>query len=327
MRSVSDVAAFTMAHYDIDVLGITQVTDKVFKLRTSDQNYLLKFSNDDDFVMKHLYAHKEMPNNVLSIYETRAGQEVAKDKDGFAYLTDYVSQIPMPLEKRVADYAQLLGKMHNETRLDVEHHDVEITNMYHESYHKIEKNFAILEYHMNQIEMKIARSPFEWYFMMVYPPLHGMYRRADDAMQRFYRGLSRKKQLPVAMTHGDVNAANILPSTKASYLINFEKSHFDVPARDMALFLARYHQLPGVRNIVTDYLKDQKNQLIVHDFFMRTLCTDLATLFDGGVGNSMLGISVLNEMIAPGMVAMQIFDEMNAPKKPEKKKDTAEKKQ
>lgn len=315
-----------MAHYDIDVLGITQVTDKVFKLRTTDKNYLLKFSSEDDFVMKQLFAHKEMPNNVLPIYETRSGSEVARDKDGFAYLTDYVAQIPMPLEKRVADYAQLLGKLHTETRLDVEQHDVEITNMYQENYQKLETNFSILEYHMNQIEMKIARSPFEWYLMMVYPLLYGMYRRADDAMQKFYRGLSRKKQLPIAMTHGDVNAANILPSNKASYLINFEKSHFDLPARDMTLFLAHYHQLPGVRNIVTNYLKDQKNQLIVHDFFMRTLCTDLASVFEEVVGNSLLDISILNERIAPGMVAMQIYDELNAPKKPEKKQGTAEKK-
>jgi len=207
----------------------------------------------------------------------------------------------------------------------VEQHDVEINDMYHETYQKLEANFAMLEHYMSQIEVKIARSPFEWYVMMVYPLLYGMYRRADDAMQKFYRGLSRRKQLPVAMTHGDVNAANILPSTKASYLINFEKSHFDVPARDMILFLNHYHQLPGVRNMVTNYLKEQKNPLVVHDFFMRTLCVDLGSVFDGIAQNSLLDISILNERIAPGMVAMQIYDELNAPKKPEKTSATQKK--
>ena len=319
MKSRSDIAAFAMAHYDIQVLEAVQVTDKVFKIQTSEQNYLLKFSDDDDFIMRQLYAHKEMPNNVLPIYKTRSGREVARGENGFAYLTDYIAQIPMPLEKRIADYAQLLGKLHGSTELEVEQHDVEINDMYHETYQKLESNFAALEYHMNQIEMKIARSPFEWYLMMVYPLLYGMYRRADDAMQKFYRGLSRKKQLPVAMTHGDVNAANILPSSSASYLINFEKSHFAVPARDMTLFLAHYHQLPGVRNMVTNYLKECKNPLIVHDFFIRTLCIDLVSIFDGVVGNSLLDISILNERIAPGMVAMQIYDELNAPKKSERK--------
>jgi hypothetical protein len=93
----------------------------------------------------------------------------------------------------------------------------------------------------------------------------------------------------------------------------------------MTLFLGHYHQMPGVRNMVTDYLKDYKNPLIMHDFFMRTLCVDLASVFDGVVGNSLLDISVLNERIAPGIVAMQIYDELNAPKKPEKKQGMAQK--
>lgn len=327
MNSLSDIAAWVRAHYEIDVLGAQRLTDKVFKLRTQNQDYLLKLANDDDFVMKQLYAHKEMSGNVLPIYETRSGLSVAGYEQGFAYLTDYITQIPMPLEKRIADYAQLLGKLHHETGLDVEQHDVEITEMYHETYQKLEKNFTILEAHMQRIEMKISRSPFEWYVLMVYPLLDGMYRRADEAMQKFYRKLARQKQLPVAMTHGDVNAANILPSHETSYLINFEKSHFDIPARDLTLFLGHYHQLPGIRKIVTDCLKNYKNPLIVHDFFIRSLCVDVASIFGSLIGNSLLDISILNEQIAPGMVAMQIFDELKVSKQPKKKAAAQEEKQ
>lgn len=315
--------AFAMAHYDIEILGASQLTDKVFKIRTQDKVYALKFSEEDAFVMKQLYAYKEMPDHVLPIYQTRAGLNVAQTERGFAHLTNYVSKIPMPTEKRVADYSQLLRKLHTTTGLEIEKHDVEITSMYQTDYQRIERNFALLEQRMGEVELKASRSPFEWYLMMVYPLLYGMYRRSDDAMQKFYRQLARKKQLPVAMTHGDVNMANMLPCAKHSFLINFENSEFDVPTRDMALFLNHYHQLPGVRGMVTTYLKEQKNPLVVHDFFIRTLCLDLVAVFDEISGESLLDISILNERIAPGMVALQIYDELNAPKRPEKsdKKD------
>ena len=325
MISLADIAVFVKANYSIKLIHVTQLTDKVFKLQTQNEAYVLKFARDDDLIMKQLYAHKELPDNVLPIYKTKSGASFAHHEEGLAYLTDYITRIPIPFEKQVADYIQILQKLHTRTGLDVEQHDVEITNMYNENYQLLAANFSILEHQINRIEMKIARSPFEWYVMMVYPLLYGMYRRSDDAMQKFYRGLFHKKQRPVAMTHGDINAANILPSTKTSYLINFENSGFDSPAQDLLLFLSHYHQLPGIRNMVAGYLKEQKNQLVAYDFFMRTLCIDLISVFDDLVGNSLLDISVLNERIAPGMVAMQIYDEMNAQKKPEKKQGTTPK--
>ena len=317
MISEANVLAFAHAHYDFKWLQMAPLTDKVFQLRTAQKDYVLKFSSDDDFLMKQMYAHKELPDHVLPLYKTRAGETVARLETGFAYLTDHVFEVPMPLEKRVSQYAELLGKLHAATGLEVEKHEVEISDAYQVDYQKIERNFALLEQRMSEIELKVARSPFEWYVMMVYPLLYGMYRRSDAAMQRFYRGLSRKKQLPVAMVHGDVNVANLLPCAKESYLINFEKSEFAVPGQDLVRFLRHYHQLPGVKGMVSRYLKAQKNPLIVHDFFMHGLCVDLEAALADDAMDALPAISILNESVAPGMVAMQIYDELSAPKQSE----------
>jgi len=175
-----------------------------------------------------------------------------------------------------------------------------------------------------QYEMKISRSPFEWQVVMMYPLLYGMYRRSDDAMKRFYRLLGRKKKLPISMVHGDVNVANVLPSTKTTYLINFENSSFDIPSQDMVKFLSHYHESRGTTKMIADYLKSQQDQLVVHHFFMKSLCIDLKRLADHLSGNSLIDISLINEQLAPGLIAMGIYDEMNAPKKPVKKPEKKE---
>ena len=315
MRRLSDVVIFVQAHYDIDVLRITQLTDKVFKLESKAKEYLLKFtSGDDEFLMKQLYAHKEMPESVLPIYETRSGAKMSYESDGFAYLTDYVAQTPMPFENRVRDYARLLNELHEGTLIAVDKNDDEVGWLYAEDYQRLEENFKTLETLMLQYEMKISRSPFEWQVVMMYPLLYGMYRRSDEAMKRFYQLLGRKKQLPVAMTHGDVNVANVLPSDKTTHLINFENSSFDMPSQDMLKFLSHYHQSQGTKKMIADYLKSQKDQLVVHHFFMRSLCIDLKQLTKHLSGNSLIDISLINEILAPGLIAMGIYDEMNAPK-------------
>ena len=325
MKNLSDIAIFIQAHYEIEVLDVSRLTEKAFKVHTPQKDYLLKFaSGDDEFLMKQLYAHKEMPDHVLPIYETRSGARMAYEEAGFAYLTDYVAQVPMPFENRVRDYASLLNELHEETKIVVDKNEDEISWMYADDYQRLEERFMILEAMMQQYEIKISRSPFEWQMIMMYPLMYGMFRRSDDAMKKFYQLLGRKKQLPVSMTHGDVNVANVLPSAKTTHLINFENSSFDVPSQDMLKFLFHYHQSGGTARMITDYLKSQQDQLVVYHFFMRSLCVDLKKLTDHLSGNSLIDISLLNEILAPGLIAMGIYDEMNAPKKPQKKTEKKE---
>ena len=323
--SEADVAVFAQTHYDVGVMGTQKLTSKVYRVKGTQRDYLLKFfEGNDEFLSGQLYARKEMPDSVLPIYKTRHGEWKASDGFGFAYLTDFVEQIPMPLENRVRDYASFLGELHESTKVAVDKNDDEISWLYADDYRRIEENFMLLEKMMQQCEMKLSRSPFEWQVMMMYPLLYGMYRRSDESLKRFYRLLGRKKKMPLSMTHGDVNIANILPSVKRTHLINFEDSRFDLPSQDMLKFLSHYHQSAGTTQIITDYLKAQNDQLIVHHFFMNALCVDLSLLQKLATGNALVDISLLNEKLAPGLIAMTIYDELNAPK--EKKKTASEQK-
>jgi len=326
MSRQSDVATFVHAHYDIEVRQFSQLTDKVFRVQTQQKDYLLKLAaGDDEFLMNQLYGHKEMPEIVLPIYETKSGARMATEGRNFAYLTDYVEQVPMPFESRVRDYAGLLNTLHEKTEIVVDKNDDEVSWLYEEDYRRLEACFMMLEQMQQHYEMKISRSPFEWQVVMMYPLLYGMYRRSDDAMKRFYQLLGRKKRLPIALTHGDVNVANVLPGTKRTHLINFENSSFDLPSQDMVKFLAHYHSSRGTTKIIADYLKLQKDQLVVHHFFMRSLCVDLTQLSKALTGNALIDISLLNEKLAPGLIAMGIYDEMNQPKqKPKARPQTSE---
>ena len=323
--SEADVAVFTQAHYDVGVMQAQKLTDKAYRIQGAKQDYLLKFfAGEDHFLTGQLYARKEMPDSVLPIYKTRFGNWRASDSLGFAYLTDYVEQIPMPLEHRVRDYANYLGELHDTTAVVVDKSDDEIAWLYADDYQQIETNFMLLEEMMQQYEMQMSRSPFAWQIIMMYPLLYGMYRRSDESLKRFYRLLGRRKKLPLALNHGDVNVANVLSGIKRTHLINFEASHFDLPSADMLMFLSHYHQSAGTTQIITDYLKSQTDQLIVHHFFMNSLCIDLQLLMSHLTGNALVDISLLNEKLAPGLIAMSIYDELNAPKKPSPKKVNAE---
>jgi len=320
MTDLFDIARFVEASYDIKVLQIAKLTNKTYKLATANQEFLLKFaSGDDRFLMKQLYVHKELPDVVLPIYETSNKTRKAEYEEGFAYLTDYVKQSPMPFESRVRDYGRLLNELHLATAVSVDKNDDEISWMYAADYGILEENFKILEQMVNHYEMKLSRSPFEWQVLMMYPIIYGMFRRSDESMKKFYRLLARKKQHLVSINHGDVNVANLLPGSKNNHLINFENSYFDLPTNDMLKFLRHYHQASSTTRTIADYLKEQKDQLLVHHFFMKSTCIDLLTLKKQLSGNALIDISLFNEQLAAGLVAMRLYDEFFEVKKPVKK--------
>ena len=320
MVEFSNLKGFVETHYQLDIQNIYNLTKKTYKLATDNHDYLLKFaSGDDEFIMKQLFAYKVMPSSVLPIYRTKSKTHDVKLDNQFAYLTDYIQTIPVPLEKQVQYYIELLKKLHHETELIVDLNEDKLMSIYDNEYKKLQKSYAQLQKNIEAFELKQDRSPYEWYFMMVYPILYGILHRANDELKKFYDLMKKEKKMPTCLIHGDVNVANLLVSEKATYLINFEKSEFGISSLDMSQFLKYYHHVPGVQSILLDYIKDEKNHMVKHYFFFKSLCVDIDDLLNADQNHSLTNIALLNEIIAPNILAMQIYDEIHKPPPPVEK--------
>lgn len=314
MANYDEIKVFVETHYDLAIESVTPITHKSMKVRASNHDYLLKVaSGDDDFIMKQLFAYKALSRNVLPIYRTKDNQHYVPWRDHFFYLTDYVQTIPLPLEQQIHYYIELLGKLHSETSLEVDVSDDELQRSYNKDYKRLQDSYDCLQKNMEVYELQRDRSPFEWYFMMVYPMLYTMLHHAHDELKKFYDLIKREKKLPISLIHGDVNVANLLVTEKSTYLINFEKSMFSISSLDMYYFLENYHQVPGLHSIILDYVKNEKAAALRHYFFFRSLCIDLDELNQTLQDHSLINIALLNECIAPHLMALQVYNQFNKP--------------
>ena len=314
MANYDEIKEFVQAHYDLVIESITPITQKSMKIRATNHEYLLKVaSGNDEFIMKQLFAYKSLSHNILPIYRTRDNKHCVPWRDHFFYLTDYVQTIPLPLEQQIHYYIELLGKLHAETALEVDVRDDELQRIYNKDYKRLQDSYDALQKNMEAFELRQDRSPFEWYFMMVYPMLYTMLHHAHDELKKFYDLIKKDKKMPISLIHGDVNVANLLVTEKSSYLINFEKSMFSISSVDMCLFLENYHQVPGLHSIILDYVKNEKVQALRHYFFFRSLCIDLEELNQNLQDHSLINIALLNECIPPHLMALQVYDQFNAP--------------
>ncbi|MGL4337136.1 MAG: phosphotransferase [Turicibacter sp.] len=314
MEINSELTQIIEENYPLSVESIIAITPKVMKVRTANKEYILKAtSENDDFIMKQLFAYKAMKDNILPIYRTKNQKHYVTYQQQQFYLTDFVQTIPVPLEKQIHYYTELLEKLHDKTRLVVEVSDEELARVYEKEYTKLEASYKRLQSNMETYELKLDRSPYEWYFMMVYPMLYQVLQLAHNELKQFYDLLKSEKKLPICLIHGDVNISNVLVSETATYLVNFEKSMFSIPAVDMNYLLENYHQVPGINSILIDYAKKEAAPILKHYFFFKSLCFDAEELEESLQPHSLTKIALLNERIAPHMLAMQLYDTINKP--------------
>lgn len=314
MANYDEIKVFVEAHYDLTIESMTPITRKSMKIRASNHDYLLKVtSGDDEFIMKQLFAYKALSRNILPIYRTKDNDHYVPWRDHFFYLTDYVETIPLPLEQQIHYYIELLEKLHSETQLEVDVSDDELQRIYNKDYKRLQNSYDQLQKSIEECELQRDRSPYDWYFMMVYPMLYTMLHHAHDELKKFYDLIKRDKKMPVSLIHGDVNVANLLVTEKSTYLINFEKSMFSIASLDMYYFLENYHEVPGLHSIVLDYVKNEKAAALRHYFFFRSLCIDLGELHQTLNDHSLINIALLNECMAPHLLALQVYDQFNKP--------------
>lgn len=315
MDNIEEIKTLIETNYNLSVEGIVTITSKSFKVSTSQHEYLLKMVNDDndEFIMKQLFAYKTMPKNVLPIYRTTERQHIIAYQDHYFYLTDYVRMIPVPLEKQVHYYVELLSILHEKSRLMIDISDDEITKIYNKEYKKLENSYKHLQKKIEACELKKDRSPYEWYFMMVYPMIYRMLQISHEELKKFYDLIKKDHKIPISLVHADINISNVLVSEKETYLINFEKSVFSLSALDMYYLLQHYHEVPGMRAIILDYVKNEKNKILKEYFFFKSLLVEFFELDESLQQHSLIDIGVLNEMIAPHVLAFQVYNELNTP--------------
>lgn len=314
MDNIEEIKILIETNYNLSVERISNITAKSLKVSTAQHDYIFKLaSGDDDFIMKQLFAYKSLPKNILPIYRTRDHEHLVPCRGNFYYLTDYVQIIPVPLEKQLYYYVDLLGDLHEKTRLMTDISDEEISKIYNKEYKKLENSYAKLQKNIEACELKKDRSPYEWYFMMVYPMIYGSLQTAHEELKKFYDLLKKDHKMPISLIHGDVNVANVLVSEQSTYLINFEKSMFSLSSLDFYYLLENYHQVPGMKSIILDYVKNEKAAILRHYFFFKSLLIELSELDESLQNHSLINIALLNETIAPHLLAFQVYNEFNKP--------------
>lgn len=174
----------------------------------------------------------------VPIIPTKYGEYVVRIGPKVYYLMPWVENRPISRDITIEELmSDQLGIIH---RLTIE--SVPLTPQYREKAYlsllkRWEERQKIIEQFADIAEGNTYMSPFQLTFFTNYYYLKSLIEEAKKHLERWYEICEKKETTRRVLCHSRLSRQHVLLGEQNQpYLINFEKSTFDTPARDLALF-------------------------------------------------------------------------------------------
>lgn len=218
--------------YNIEVITFIKVSNNVYRIKTSEKDYALKYINEinletiieklkilkiDDFV----FPLKNIYNTYISTFE------------GVKFIVSPWIEEEKSLMKdlRLKFFLDVLANLHNKSFYTVKVNESFFDETYDYIADKIDKTEEYLENYMKSIERKDYKSPSEWLFLLNYPVYVDAISKADKALENFKEKSQSKTSVRLAFTYNDFDYKHII--LKEEKILGIESIEVAPPVYDV----------------------------------------------------------------------------------------------
>lgn len=218
--------------YNIDALTFIKISDKVYKIKTIDKEYALKYIEQSnlDFIIEKLniinvnsfvYPLKNVFNEYTSSFE------------GVYFIvlpwveTDNVLLKDLKLEF----FLDFLAELHNKSFYTARVNGSFFDETYDFIASKIDKTNEYIDEYMSKIERLDYKSPSQWLFLLNYPIYKDALNKADKSLDNFREKCENKTTVKMALTYNNFNYKHI--SLKSRKILGIENIELTSPVYDV----------------------------------------------------------------------------------------------
>ncbi len=218
--------------YDINALTFIKVSNNVYKIKTNDRDYALKYIeqtglesiieklklikiNDFVFPLKNNY------NQYVSFYEGI----------GFIILPWIEEENVLLKDLKLKFFLEFLAKLHNSSFYTIKVNESFFNETYDYIANKIDKVSEDLEKYISKIERLDYKSPSQWLFLLNYPLYMQAIDKANKSLENFKEKSETKNTVRMAFTYNDFDYKHII--LKEEKILGVEKIELAPPIYDV----------------------------------------------------------------------------------------------
>lgn len=218
--------------YNIDVLTFIKISDKVYKIKTLDKEYALKYIEQSnlDFIIEKL----NIINVNSFVYPLKNSlNEYTSSFEGIYFIvlpwveTDNVMIKDLKLEF----FLDFLADLHNKSFYTARVNGSFFDETYDFIASKIDKTNEYIDAYMSKIERLDYKSPSQWLFLLNYPVYIDALDKANKALDNFREKCENKTTVKMALTYNNFNYKHI--ALKSRKILGIENIELTSPVYDV----------------------------------------------------------------------------------------------
>lgn len=188
--------------YNIHVLGIIKITDKVYKLKLSDSFLALKLCDDYAIAHNYYYIQTLRLDCFVSIILNKHQSPVTQYQSMYFYLTPWYESEVVPMrELKLKFYFQTIAWLHNHTFYNVKVKPQYFENLCDELVKIIQERRQYYYQQLRLSEQQFDRSPSEWMLLMNYYRIENSLNFATSKLEEYRCFCQNKEYVRVAFVY------------------------------------------------------------------------------------------------------------------------------
>lgn len=228
--------------YNIKVISFIKISNKVYKVKTEDKDYALKYIDQVglDSIIEKLKIIK-MDNFIYPI-KNIYNQYVSNYENIYFMLLPWTSEdkVMMP-ELKLKFFLNTLGELHNKSFYTIKTNESFFNETYDFIANKIDKVTEYIENYMSEVERLDYKSPSQWLFLLNYPLFVDAISKANKALDNFKDKSENKTSVRLALTYKDFDYKHII--LREEKILGIENIEIAPPIYDVFYTFATLNEI------------------------------------------------------------------------------------
>ena len=248
--------------YDIDTISFIKLSDKCYRIKTKDNDYILKYieNTNIDIIIEKL-SILNIDSFLFHIMNTD-GEYVSNYANANFLIFEWLKEEKVVLKDlKLKFFLEQLANLHNKTFYTLKVNENFFKDTYEYIGNKIDDVELKIEKYMETIEKLDYKSPSNWLFLLNYPIYQDAIDKANKSLEKFKEMSYSKNTIRMAFTYKNFNYQHIF--LKEQKIIGIECMELSPPIYDI------FYSITTVDDISVDmknYYEKYFNSFILDDY-------------------------------------------------------------
>lgn len=243
--------------YDLDVIGLIQISPRVYKVKTANHFYCVKIVDEKKLEVAYQHLNTLHLHHFIHLILNNEQHYFTPFQDQYIYLMPYLQEDNhIKKEMKIKTYYQILAYLHNHSFF-IQHEETHFfKKQYDDLFSLIQQRKNDYEELMREFEFRKFKSPAGWMLVLNYYRIIHYLNQAHYYLSQYQEVMKDKNEIRLSLTYNHFDKDHIFVSDET--LISIDRMKINYCIYDLIETFQSQDELFESISLLEYYLKEVK---------------------------------------------------------------------